>query len=166
MPVERLGGRGGGVEKSSCQFCGLSPLVSQWGRQSWPTLKTHVLVSALWQRTEVLVQEQRRGQTWQCPFWGQQVLLGSTDFQASLWHPEPHTPPPTPNKGARRRPRGKSETPSWPGTTLRAAARRPQDRVSLEVPGLALRASRCAESWGVRGLRRPGARVRHRTQSL
>lgn len=33
-----------------------------------------------------------RGSLWKCPFWGQQVLLGSIDFQTSLLHPESQPP--------------------------------------------------------------------------
>lgn len=52
--------------------------------------KTHALICAF--AAEVLVWGQQRGNLWKCPFWGQQVLFGSIDFQTSLLHPESQPP--------------------------------------------------------------------------
>lgn len=141
MLVERL--RGGSV--------GLAPYFLR-GAGSHGRSSKRMSLSTPWQRTEVLEWEQLLGKTWKCPFWGQQVLLGSTDFQTSPLHPRTPTLLPAPNKGARRL-RGKSKNPEL--------ARNHAALCCLETtgPGGSRGAQAGAQGFPLRraGLRLPGA---------
>lgn len=71
-----------------------------------------MLLSALLQRSCWGGGGQQRGSLWKCPFWGQQVLLGSIDFQTSLLHPE--SQPPSRAKQRQEEAEEVRYTPSWP----------------------------------------------------